>query len=334
MTLNNSTDSLQSTSTTEGRLKMLQVLNLHPNWVEVLREGLIVEEAGEKKYKENNYGNYFGWEWYETHTQIQTLHKMVTERLLDITLSTRSGTHFRVCQPELVREVIKALEDTESYVLPSLIPDNLFSSIVGYENIKTIVKYAIDATSPVHFLFSGPPASAKTLFLMELSKLPESYYVLAQTTTQAGLAALLFTYQPKFLLIDEIDRLSGDHIGVLNSLMSTGIVSESKFGKTRGMELKTKVFAAGIKIHLLPADLMSRFTHIRFEPYTETEFINVASTVLVGSESTPTDLAAYIAREVWNRGHTSSDVRQAVQVARLCDGDSDKAKEIFKILKK
>lgn len=333
MTSDNSTPS-PIPHNSEDKLKMLQVLNLHPNWAVTLKEALVVEERRSKEYEEKSYGTYYGWEWYESHTPIQTLHKMVTERLLDITLSTRSGTHFRVCQPELVKEVLKALESTENYVLPSLIPENLFSSIVGYNNIKTLVKYAIDAAAPVHFLFSGPPASAKTLFLMELSKLPESYYVLAQTTTQAGLAAILFSYQPKFLLIDEIDRLSGDHIGVLNSLMATGIVSESKFGKTRGMELKTKVFAAGIKIQNLPNDLLSRFTHIRFEPYNEEEFIKVASTVLVDSESTPTDLASYIAKEIWNRGHTSSDIRQAVQVARLCGGDAIKAKEIFGILKR
>jgi Holliday junction DNA helicase RuvB len=208
----------------------------------------------------------------------------------------------------------------------------MFASIVGYADIKKLVIQAIDAPKPVHFLFTGPPASAKTLFLMELSQLPESYYLLAQTTTQAGLANVLFTNQPKFLLIDEIDRLSGEHVGVLNSLMATGIVSESKYGKTRGMNLNTKVFAAGIKYNLLPADLLSRFIRVKFDPYDEPSFINVARTVMINNESCSTEVAEYIAKEIWNRNHNSSDIRQCVQIARLCAGSMENAKEIFSTL--
>jgi Holliday junction DNA helicase RuvB len=319
--------------TMADRLRLTQMLNLHPNWIEVLKEGMKVEEAGEKEYLEKKYGNYYGWEWYSVHTPAQTLHKMVTERLLDITLSTRSGTHFRVCQPELVKQVIKDLESTENYVAPSIIPSEMFKSIVGYEDVKQLVTYAIDSQKPVHMLFTGPPASAKTLFLMELVQLPESYYLLAQTTTQAGLANVLFTNQPRFLLIDEIDRLSGEHVGVLNSLMATGIVSESKYGKTRGMQLGTKVFAAGIKYGALPADLLSRFLRIKFDPYDEPAFIKVASTVMVNTENCSSDVANYIAQEVWNRGHSTSDIRNCVQMARLSNGDMTRAKEIFTTLK-
>ena len=169
---------------------------------------------------------------------------------------------------------------------------------------------------------------------MELSRLPDSYYCLAQTTTQAGLTNLLFTYQPQFLLIDEVERLSGDHIGVLNSLMATGIISESKYGKTRAMELTSKVFAAGIRVNLLPKDLMSRFTRLKFDAYLEPEFIKVATKVLTSLENSSEELAEEIARSVWTKHQESSDIRQTVQVARLCSGDPERAKEILKILRR
>ncbi|GAI79254.1 unnamed protein product, partial [marine sediment metagenome] len=262
------------------------------------------------------------------------LHKMVTEKILDITLSTRSGTHFRVKEPELALEVIKALEEPTLEPPPSVIPEDLFNIIVGHDNVKTLVRYAIDAEKAVHLLFTGPPASAKTLFLMELARLPDSYYCLAQTTSQAGLANLLFTYQPQFLLIDEIDRLTGEHVGVLNSLMATGIISESKYGKTRAIELTTKVFAAGIRIGNLPKDLLSRFTRLKFDPYTEEEFIAVSIKVLTSMENTSEELAGIVAKSIWAKNESSSDIRQCVQVARLCSGDPDKAKEILKILRR
>jgi len=318
----------------DEKLRLYHLLLRYEPWVEVLKEGLRAGKEGEEKYEREGYGKYLGWEWFEVHTQAATLHKMVTERVLDITLQTRSGTHYKIMEPELVAEVIEALEEPTIQLPSEIIPDNLFDIIVGHDNLKTIVRYAIEAEKAVHLLFSGPPASAKTLFLMELSRLPEAYYCLAQTTSQAGLANLLFTYQPRFLLIDEVDRLSGEHVGVLNSLMSTGFISESKFSKTRSMELKTKVFAAGIRIHLLPKDLLSRFTQLKFKPYNEDEFTSVSIRVLSTLEKIPEDLADKVARRVWEKNQEASDVRQCVQIARLCGGDPERAEEILKILKR
>ena len=318
----------------EEKFRMYQLLSQHEGWAEALKEAIQAEKDGEERYRQEGYGNYYGWEWFTVHTPVPTLHKMVTEKLLDITLSTRSGTHFRVRDPELALEVIKALEEPISELLPSIIPEDLFDIIVGHNNIKTIVRYAIEAEKAVHLLLSGPPASAKTLFLMELARLPESYYCLAQTTTQAGLANLLFVYQPQFLLIDEVERLSGEHIGVLNSLMATGIISESKYGKTRSMDLSTKVFAAGIKVGMLPRDLMSRFTRLKFDAYLEPEFIKVATKVLTSMEKASEELATEIAKSVWAKNQESSDVRQVVQIARLCQGDPEKAREVLRILKR
>lgn len=277
---------------------------------------------------------YWGFQWFDVHVATPILNKMVLEDILDVTSQSRSSTFFKIKQPELVAEVIKALEELTIQLPLSVVPEDLFDVIVGHDNIKTLIKYAIEADKAVHLLLIGPPASAKTLFLMELSRLPESYYCISQTTTQAGLANLLFIYQPHHLLIDEIDRLSGDHIGVLNSLMATGIVSETKYGKTRSMELPTKVFAAGLRSQSLPKDLLSRFTLLKFNPYIEPEFIEVVTQVLTSREKSSSELAEVVARSVWARNGSSADVRSCVQIARLCGGDVDRAREILKILRK
>ena len=318
----------------EEKVRLYHLLSSHEGWVDILKEAIQVEKDGEERYRQEGYGKYLGFEWFMVHTPVPTLHKMVVEKVLDITLATRSGTHFKVREPELVLEVVKALEAPTPELPLKTIPDDLFNIIVGHNNTKTLVKYAIEAEKPVHLLLTGPPASAKTLFLMELARLPESYYCLAQTTTQAGLANLLFTYQPRYLLIDEVDRLTGEHIGVLNSLMATSYISESKFGKTRAMELPTKVFAAGIKIHTLPKDLLSRFTRLRFDPYTEQDFIEVSTKVLSTLEATSEDLAGTIAKAIWVKNQEASDIRQCVQIARLCRGDPERAEEVLRILRK
>ncbi len=320
-------------SPTEEKLRIYQLICQHEGWAQTLEEALKVEEEGAKRWIDNKWvGNYYGFEWFEVHTPAATLNKMVTDSILNITLSTRSGTHYKVREPGLVKEAIEALHKLEETPVPKAIPDDLFNIILGHDNIKQIVRYAIDSERPVHFLFSGPPASAKTLFLMELARLPEAYYCLAQTSSQSGLSNVLFTYQPRFLLIDEIDRLNPEHVGVLNSLMATGIVSESKYGKTRSLVLNTKVFAAGIKVHLLPGDLLTRFTPIRFDAYVENEFLQVAIHVLVTLENINKEVAEYIAQSVWKINQMSSDIRRCVQIARLCNGDMDRAREVVKLL--
>jgi hypothetical protein len=58
------------------------------------------------------------------------------------------------------------------------------------------------------YLFQAPPASAKTMFLESLSKLKSSYFVDGVSATKSGLIDCLFLHNPKYLLIDEIDKIS------------------------------------------------------------------------------------------------------------------------------
>lgn len=315
--------------------RVYTLLAENTKWIEALTEALEVEEKGRERFADKDY-DYYGWEWYEVHTPPQVLNRMVSSKLLDVTMSTRSATNYMVRDPTLVKEVIESINTaTEKEVKEKCeIPGDLFDIIVGHNNIKNIIRYAIKAKSPCHCLLKGPPASAKTLFLMELSRLPKSSYVLAPTLSSAGLAELLFIAQPNFLLVDEIDRLSGSNIGVLNSLMATGRISETKFRKTRETDLQTKVFAAGIKIRLLPSDLLSRFVTLKFDPYTEQEFSNVSTTVLQTLEGVSEENGNYISQAVWELNEGMADIRQCIQIARMSDGEKEKIKEIVGVLRR
>lgn len=53
-----------------------------------------------------------------------------------------------------------------------------------------------------------------------------------------------------------------------------------------------------------------------FQPYTREEFLDVAQEVITGQLGKDPDLACCVARRVVLR---TKDVRQAIQVAKLCD---------------
>lgn len=55
--------------------------------------------------------------------------------------------------------------------------------------------------------------------------------------------AYLFENRPRYLLCDEIGKMAPKDQAILLNLMETGIVSETKYGKTRSAQIKTSVFA-------------------------------------------------------------------------------------------
>jgi holliday junction DNA helicase RuvB len=86
-----------------------------------------------------------------------------------------------------------------------------FETIVGNNDIKLILNKAILSERPIHVLLVGKPGSAKTMFLTEMMRrLKNSYFIVGSNTTKAGLVNQLFEKEPKYLLIDEIDKMSGN----------------------------------------------------------------------------------------------------------------------------
>lgn len=290
----------------------------NPEWVRVLKTALTLEERRRNEYQQRGYGEYIGWEWHEVNVYpVHPLLKMVNEQILDITLSTRSGKFFRIRDPQLVLEVIKEIEKFTIKHEPTeklSVPDDLFSTIAGYEDIKALIRQALKAKR-FHILFCGSPASAKTLILLELARLPGAFYLLGSSTTKAGLCQVLFEQQPKILLVDEIDKFQYKDIAVLLSLAETGIVRETKFGKQREIQLATNIFAAANRVESMPKELLSRFRTLFLPEYSEEEFIEAATKVLIDREKVSPELAAYIAEKTWA---VSKDVREAVRIAKIC----------------
>jgi holliday junction DNA helicase RuvB len=166
------------------------------------------------------------------------------------------------------------------YELVTAPRDVLFKEIIDYDHIKRLFKMALDSDSIVHILLLGPPASAKTMFLTSLMKLKNSYFADGVNSTKAGMIDYLFENRPRYLLMDEIDKMAPKHQALLLNLMETGIISETKYGKTRSTQIKTSVFATSNNIKSLSPPLLSRFFIVELESYTYEQFCEVTSQLL------------------------------------------------------
>jgi hypothetical protein len=135
--------------------------------------------------------------------------------------------------------------------------DRFFDNIIGHEHIKRLFGLALRSQGSNH---NGPPGSAKTMFLMSLRQhQKDSCFSEGGNATKAGIIDYLFKNRVPYLLIAEIDKISPRDQTFLLNLMETGIVNETKFGKTRKVEIKPSVFATCNDPRKLSAPLRSRF---------------------------------------------------------------------------
>ncbi len=197
----------------------------------------------------------------------------------------------------------------------------LFDSIVGYADVKKLFQMSLSSDKPVHILLVGPPASAKTLFMLECMKLERSYFTLGSHSTKSGMIDYLFEKRPRYLLVDEIEHMPMKDQTALLSLMEAGIVSETKFQKTRNTQLKTWVFATSNGADRMLTPLLSRFVVLHFKQYSFGSFQEVCTHIL-GSEGVPSDVAAAIAEAVWTKLR-SKDIRDCIKIGRLAKTKED-----------
>jgi len=125
----------------------------------------------------------------------------------------------------------------------------------------------------------------------------------------------LLTYQPKILILDELDKVRMDATAVLLSVMESGDVLQTKYRRHGGQKISLSVFAATNRDKGLAPELLSRFdTKLSFHPYSFENFIAVCRGYLSRYENVPGDIAEYIAKQTWHQ--LDRDVRTARGLAR------------------
>ena len=206
----------------------------------------------------------------------------------------------------------------------------LLSDIVDQEHAKEAIIDALLSSEPVHVLLAGSPATGKTLFLLYLSTLPGSYLAIGSRLTKAGLDEILCKYNPRILLIDELDKMDTRDMHFLNSILEYGVISRTIHGKTARYTVKVRCVATANRIDIIPETLKSRFIIVRMKEYSMEEFVELARRIGCREGYSP-EYTAKIAEECWR--NNIRDIRKVRAVWRLGDGKIGKALKYIEYFK-
>lgn len=310
-----------------------EFLSDHPEYLDLIARVLAHHEVHSAKWTTD----YQGFEYYDVQAEPAQLRKLYSLGIVKIVYKSRACTTYRIADVDKVRALITPREPSPD-VLPDQgnaaieVPGNLLDMVIGFDDMKDTIMRSLKSVKPVHFIFIGPPSSAKSILLLCLDQIPGSQMVLGGSLTKVGLRELLLDTRPPVLLIDEIEKVENiKTLSVLLSLMATGIVIDTKSGVHRRDVMNTRVFACCNSRHGLSGELLSRFAQFVLRPYTGDEFKNIVVNVLTAREGKTPDMASYIADKV-SSVMGSRDVRDALRVARLSitTDDVDKTVGVMK----
>lgn len=293
---------------------IMQVLRKNSRILDALRKAIDYEETHSQEQ------HYLGWEWWEVSLRPVQLNKLIEEGVVNINYKSNNSTHYLLVDREQTKKAIGdyvlAVEETAvDEGMEEKIPDNLFDTIVGYEDIKELMLRSIKSEEPIHILLCGPPATGKTVFVEEIQRLKGCRTCSGTSTKRAGITRFLIDFRPKILIVDEIDKMDASDTDSLLTLMSSGVINEMKTGRTQELKLGTKVYATCNKLEELTEQLISRFTVFTLQEYSRDELKEVMYKTLSMLEKCDSDTAEFISEELIKAG--SKDVRDAVRVWRF-----------------
>jgi hypothetical protein len=112
------------------------------------------------------------WEWTEVNIPYYRIRPLLDAGLVTVVFRTNRSTNYALVGRRIIKEALNTEEQTtEEHTETVEIPADLFSCIIGYEDIKEEIKFTLTHGKKNHYLLVGPPATAKSLFLMELGRL-------------------------------------------------------------------------------------------------------------------------------------------------------------------
>src|SRR5215510_11936011 len=198
-----------------------------------------------------------------------------------------------------------------------------FGNIQGYDDLKDIVKRALDTEDNYNLLFIGLPASAKTLFLLGIIEYKKGVYFDGSNTTNRILD-VLEEKRPKIICIDELDKMPKQFQEKLLNFMESGHIKVDQMRKQYDFGIKgAKVFAACNEITRLSRPLRSRFRRLHLPSYTEEQFLEVSGKVLPKLK-----IANVIGKAIWDQ---RGDIRDVISIGKLVR-KNDGPEEVEQIL--
>jgi replication-associated recombination protein RarA len=195
--------------------------------------------------------------------------------------------------------------------------ERLFSEIHGYNDIKKLMMRCISSPEAIHVILDGAPASGKSIFLLSMQKgLDDSYFVDCTNATGPGMVNYLFKNDVKYLLLDEVEKMSRSDQNVLLNVLETGVLTSTKMKKTASKEMNLSVFATTNDIDAISKPFRSRFVELSLPSYTYEEFCSIAVELLANRYEHTEEISMKIADVVWNK-IKSKDVRDILTIGKL-----------------
>ena len=125
----------------------------------------------------------------------------------------------------------------------------VFSKIEGLDDIKEMMLRALESSERAYTLLTGPPASAKSIFMLEIEKYMRSkvYFAEGAATTKAGIQKFIAENPHKeIIIIDEIDKMPLQHQEGLLTMMERGEFTSTKVRNTKTVKANVAIFATHI----------------------------------------------------------------------------------------
>lgn len=289
--------------------------------MEITPEDLeVLKKIAEYEDHMDEYSKSLGWTWLNVGVYSSTIHRLLVRDLVKVTYKSRSSTNFMLSEDG--RTALKLGLDVLARPAPVVEEEptldilGLFSDIVGYDDIKELLRESLQLDKPIHILLYGPPSLAKSMFLWDIERAggEAAMPLLGSATSHAGLWDLIAERRPKWLLVDELEKMPLADMAALLAVMEEGRIIRAKVGRRLDERLKIWVIATANRVYRIPAELLSRFSIQQLSEYRATEFKDVITRVLMAREDTSQEDASIIALRLLGRSH---DVRDAVRVARL-----------------
>ena len=259
--------------------------------------------------------NPLGWEWSDVSIHPSHLTRLITQGALKVEYKSNNHTYYKLTEKG---RLLAVDIPSESSVVDAELPEvttSIFGDIIGYDRVKELIATSLIVDKPVHILLYGPPALAKTMFLRALEQHGGSLamWVSGSSTSLAGLWDKLAEVKPRWLLIDELEKMKLEDTASLLNLMENGRIVRTKSRRNLDLKINCWVIATANRIDVLAPELKSRFAKVEVAEYSQTNYITVVKNVVIKEGASEVD-ADLIAKAMLGR---SRDVRDAVRVARL-----------------
>jgi len=174
-----------------------------------------------------------------------------------------------------------------------------FNNIQGYDDIKDIIRRAF-AEANYNLLFIGPPASANTIFLLDILDMRKD-----GSNTTSRILDVLEKARSKIICIDELEKMSRQFQNQLLNFMESGRIKVDQMRRYYDFEIKAPKSLPHVMTNRLSKPLQSRFRRLPIPKYFREQFLQVA--VKVCPELSH-ETALIIVEETWEQHETIRDV--------------------------